>query len=56
MSLGKKVELIHAGNIKSIRAEALGVNRKNIYKKSIQRGKDEVLKQDIERVWIQTLM
>ena len=33
MSLGKKIKLVHRAEIKSIRSEALGVNRKNLQKK-----------------------
>ena len=38
--------------IKSLCAEVLGINRKNIYYHSIQDDKDEQLKQVIETVWI----
>jgi len=42
--------LIKKGEIKSVRASALGINRKNIYHKSIQKEKDLLLKQQIEEV------
>ena len=48
----KKIELIKAGNIKSVRAEALGINRKNIYHQyGKQQAKDEALKKDIQKTW-----
>lgn len=43
---------MRAGNIKSVRAEALGVNRKNIYYSKKQEAKDEALKKAIEKVWV----
>lgn len=43
---------MRSGEIKSVRAEALGVNRKNIYYQSLQQAKDEALRADIEKVWI----
>lgn len=40
------------GKVKSIRAEALGIERKNIYRESKQGAKDGSLKEAIEQVWI----
>jgi transposase InsO family protein len=37
--------------MKSVRAEALGVNRKNIYRKSTRDVKDEELKTTIKKTW-----
>jgi len=48
MSLGEKIELIKKGEIKKVRADALGINRKNIYHKPLQKQKDLLLKQQIE--------
>lgn len=48
--MGKKIELIHKAKIKSVRAKALGVSRKNIYRKSKLEVKDKLLKKDIEKV------
>lgn len=52
MSLGKKVELVRSGKVKSIRAEALGIERRNIYREGKQKAKDNSLKEAIEQVWI----
>ena len=49
--LGKKNELVKKANIKSVVASALGVCRKNIYRKSIKEEKDLLLKADIEEAW-----
>lgn len=46
----KKIKLVRAGAIKQVRADALGVNRKNIYRVSKQALKDEVLKDVIRKV------
>lgn len=43
VSLGKKIELVKRGDIKSVRAEVLGVNRKNIYRESRLDVKDKAL-------------
>jgi len=48
--LGKKIELVRAGSVKSVRADALGINRKNIYRISKQQVKDEALKEAINKV------
>ncbi len=48
--MGKKIELVKAGGIKSVRAQALGINRKNIYRISKQQAKDEALKEAINKV------
>lgn len=48
--MGKKIELVKLGNIKSVRADALGINRKNIYRISKQQVKDEALKEAINQV------
>jgi len=50
--LGKKIELVKTGIIKSVRADALGVNRKNIYRANKQTPKDEALKEEINKVHI----
>ena len=34
-----------------VRAQALGINRKNIYRQSKLKGKDKLLRQEIEKVW-----
>lgn len=52
MSLGKKVELVRLGKVKSIRAAALGIERRNIYRKGKQEAKNSSLKETIEQVWI----
>jgi transposase-like protein len=44
MSLGKKIELIRRGEIKSVWAEALGISRKNIYRESKLENKDLLIK------------
>ena len=49
--MGKKIKLIHQAQIKTVRAWALGVSRKNIYRKSKLETKDRLLKRDIETVW-----
>jgi len=49
--LGKKNELVKKANIKSVVASALGVGRKNIYRKSVKEEKDLLLKADIEKAW-----
>ncbi len=46
----KKVELVRLGIFKSTRAEALGVERKNIYRQGKQKIKDLALKEVITRV------
>jgi len=51
MSLGKKIKLVQQGSIKSVRAEALRINRKNIYRRSKLETKDKRLKLEIELVW-----
>lgn len=48
--MGKKIELVNSSRIKSVCAEALGVNRKNIYRKLIRPQKDENLKDQINKV------
>jgi len=48
--LGKKIKLVHKAQIKSVRAKALGISRKNIYRKSKLKIKDKLLKEDIESV------
>lgn len=48
--MGKKIELVKSGSIKSVRAQALGINRKNIYRINKQQTKDEALKEDIFKV------
>jgi len=51
--LGKKIELVLTGNLKVVRAEALRINRKNIYyQRNKQTVKDQLLKGNIETVWI----
>jgi len=45
--LGKKIELVKQGGNKTIRAEALGINRKNIYRASKLEIKDLALKEQI---------
>ncbi|MBU1031384.1 IS3 family transposase [Patescibacteria group bacterium] len=50
--MGKKIELVRAGGIKKVRADALGVSRKNIYRVSKQMSKDEALRQEINKVHI----
>lgn len=50
MGLGKKIKLIHKAQIKSVRAKALGVNRKNIYRSSKLEIKDKLIKEDIKAV------
>ncbi len=50
MSLGKKVELVRLGVFKSIGAEALGIERKNIYREGKQEIKDLALKETINEV------
>lgn len=42
--------MVHLGEIKSIRAEALGIERRNIYRAGKQAGKDGALKKAIENV------
>lgn len=42
--------MVHSGEIKSIRAEALGIERRNIYRAGKQAGKDEALKEAINYV------
>jgi len=49
--LGKKIKLVHKAKIKTVRAQALGISRKNIYRKSKLKIKDKLLKNDIETVW-----
>lgn len=44
--------MIHKGEIKSVRAEALGISRKNIYRSSKQEAKDQKLKGEIEKVHV----
>lgn len=46
----KKIELVRAGIIKTVRADALGINRKNIYRVSKQTAKDEAVKEAINQV------
>lgn len=41
-----------AGKIKAVRACALGISRKNIYRQSKLEIKDKLLKQEIEAVWL----
>lgn len=48
--MGKKIELVKIGILKSVRAEALGINRKNIYRLSKQAIKDLSLKEAINIV------
>ena len=48
--MGKKISLVLGGQIKSVRAAALGVNRKNIYRKKILDKKDYLLKEEIKKV------
>lgn len=48
--MGKKIKLVHKAQIKSVRAKALGVNRKNIYRKSKLQVKDKLLKKQIKVV------
>lgn len=50
--MGKKIELARTGIIKTVRADALGVSRKNIYRVSKQIPKDEALKEAINKVHI----
>lgn len=50
--MGKKIELVKNGEIKSVRADAVGVSRKNIYRVSKQTLKDGVLKEAINKVHI----
>lgn len=50
--MGKKIELVKIGILKSVRADALGINRKNIYRASKQALKDEALKEAINKVHI----
>ena len=45
--MGKKIKLIHKAKIKSVRAKALGISRKNIYRESQLEVKDKLLKKDI---------
>jgi len=45
--------LVKSGNLKSVRAEALGINRKNIYCKGDKQAlKDQLLREDINKVWL----
>lgn len=44
--------MVRSGKIKSIRAEALGIERRNIYREGKQEAKDDSLKEAIEQVWI----
>ena len=46
--MGKKIELVKKGTIKKVRAEVLGINRKNIYHHSLLEEKDLLLKTAIE--------
>ena len=48
--MGKKIKLVHQAQIKSIRAKALGISRKNIYRKSKLEVRDKLLKRDIESI------
>jgi transposase InsO family protein len=48
--LGKKIEFVRVGTIKSVRAAALGISRKNIYRANKQTPKDEALKEAINKV------
>lgn len=48
--MGKKIELVRAGHLKSVRAEALGVNRKNIYRVSRRKERDQAVKEAINKV------
>ena len=48
--MGKKIELVRTGVLKSVRADALGINRKNIYRTNKQTPKDEALKEAINKV------
>ncbi|MBD3250224.1 MAG: IS3 family transposase [Candidatus Pacebacteria bacterium] len=48
--LGKKIELIHRGKIKAVRARALGISPKNIYHERRQESKDQALAQEIKEV------
>src|SRR5512144_1310783 len=47
LSLGKKIELAKHGQMKSVRAQALGINRKNIYRASRLEAKDMSVKEAI---------
>jgi putative transposase len=49
---GKKVELVSHGQIKSVRAEALGILRKNIYRTNKQAKKDQTLVDQIQKAYI----
>lgn len=42
---------MHLRGVKAIRAKALGISRKNIYRRSKQEEKDQKLKEDIEEIW-----
>lgn len=44
--------MVRKGKVKSIRAEALGIERRNIYREGKQKAKDNNLKEAIEQVWI----
>jgi len=48
--LGKKIKLVYNAQIKSVRAKALGISRKNIYRKNKLNVKDKILKKNIELV------
>lgn len=50
MSLGKKISLVQAGELKSVRAIALGIERKNIYRSSKLVAKDKALAEKIKAV------
>ena len=47
LSLGEKIELVKRGQIKSVRAQALGINRKNIYRTSLLNAKDLIIRDEI---------
>ena len=46
----KKVEIVRCSPNKTVCAEALGINRKNIYRELQLPAKDEALKQEIEEL------
>lgn len=48
--MGKKISLVQAGKLKSVRADALGVERKNIYRTSKLAPKDKQLAEQIKDV------